>query len=196
LADAKAALAWLQSSVVTRKIAERNRRQRKCQQCGAARSIDDYHTVRHRSLFGDLTARVARWCARTRCGTARPSAARHRWICAQMEYVHSRLAATVPYARASELLSLLLSPGKGAATSTVRAHALATGRRLSSEVPPPDELINEPVQSATRVVVGLNGGYVRHCKPDPEVYFEVVAGRCLRCTISSPQHKPPEASEH
>jgi hypothetical protein len=179
LADAKAALAWLQSTVVTRQIAERNRGQRECQKCGAARTINDYHTVRYRSLFGDVTARIARCRACARCGLPRPVATRQRWISAEMEFVHSRLAATVPYARASELLRLLLPPGKGAATSTVRAHALAAGQRLSAEAPPPSGRNSEPERSATPVVVGLDSGYVRHCKPDPEGNFEVVAGRRL-----------------
>jgi len=41
-----------------------------------------------------------------------------------LEYVQSRLAATIPYAKSSELLELLLPVVGANATSTVRRHTL------------------------------------------------------------------------
>jgi len=186
LADGKSVLSWLQTVLVTRQISEHCHLQRACQHCGAARRVKDCHSVRYRSLFGDVTSRVARWCV-CKCGApVEPAATRHRWISAEREYVHSQLAATLPYARACELLSLLLQHGMGAATSAVRAHALATGQRLLAEAPMAVESDRvEPGATvaatvATNVAMGLDSGYMRHCKPDPETNFEVVAGRRLQ----------------
>lgn len=50
---------------------------------------------------------------------------RQRWISAELEFVQSRLAATIAYARSAELLSLLMPVSKGNTVSTVREHALA-----------------------------------------------------------------------
>ena len=61
-----------------------------------------------------------------------------------MEFIQSQLAATIPYARSADLLSLLLPVSKGNAASTVREHALATGQRLDAQgvvaVTQPDQL--------------------------------------------------------
>jgi hypothetical protein len=68
LADAEAVLGWPQSSIVSRQLDAMHAVQRACAACGAARSLKDYHTVRYRSLFGDVSARIARWraCSRAR----------------------------------------------------------------------------------------------------------------------------------
>ena len=99
-----------------------------------ARQLKDYHTIHYRTLFGDVSARVARWraCSCDAQSKKSPLLVRKRWINAEMEYVHAQLAATVPYARAVELLKLLLPTGT-TAISTVRAHALAAGARLATE---------------------------------------------------------------
>ncbi len=197
LANAKAILAWLQSVVVNRQIEALRVDQRVCSSCGAARQLKDYHTVRYRTLFGDVSARVARWRACS-CGIERtPTAApvRQRWISAEMQYIHAQLAATVPYARAVQLLRLLLPLGT-TAISTVRAHTLAVGARLNTEglAPASDACPKAMVEGGAAspcdepLFIGLDGGYVRHCHPErcdtrfrstgaPD--FEVVAGRLL-----------------
>lgn len=82
-------------------------------------------------------------------------------------------------------VSLLLPVSKGNAVSTVRGHALAVGRSLDGQ-----GLVVEAAASQTdsistsdasnTTIVGLDSGYVRHCHPDPEQYFEVVAGRAMQ----------------
>lgn len=44
-----------------------------------------------------------------------------------MEFLQSQLAATIPYAKAAELLNMLLPPTNGGSVSAVRRHVLATG---------------------------------------------------------------------
>lgn len=109
LADANVVLARLQTEIVTRQIERLSARERPCP-CGAKRIVKDYHDVRYRSLSGDVVTRVPRWRA---CAYAAKSddpslGPRQRWIAAELEFVQSQLAATIPYARASDLLRLLL----------------------------------------------------------------------------------------
>ena len=117
-----------------------------------------------------------------------------------MQYIHAELAATVPYARAIQLLNLVLPTGT-TAISTVRTHALTVGARLATEgLTPTNEAspINPSVDDVAPPVqplfIGLDGGYVRHCHPGrcdtryrstgaPD--FEVIAGRLLGDNIAA-----------
>lgn len=182
LSEAKQVLARLQIEAVTREFAATTKQGRLCAQCGVARSIKDYHDVRFRSLLGDVALRVPRYvkcdCTQSPQGdaSAEGRTARQRWISAELECVQSELAATVSYERSARILHMLLPVGPGHSASTVRDRTLRVGARLEAELtiaaaPPPD--------SPTVTTVGLDGGYVRHCCPDPEKSFEIIAGRVL-----------------
>ncbi len=69
--------------------------------------------------------RVPRW-RRCECSCSAASSDRRaqRWISAELVYVQSRLAATIPYAKSSELLGLLLPAAAANSTSGVRRHTL------------------------------------------------------------------------
>jgi hypothetical protein len=203
LADSKAVLGWLQSSIVIHQIQAFDVKHRDCPSCGSVRELKGYRCVRYRSLFGDVHTRVARWrtCSCAGEHTAFKEAVRQSWINAEMQYVHAELAATVPYARAVQLLKLVLPTGT-TAISTVRAHALAAGARLSieglspaSDVSPETTSVSAAfVTSGEPLFIGLDGGYVRHCHPErcdtryrstgaPD--FEVIAGRLLGDNIAA-----------
>ena len=86
-----------------------------------------------RSLFGAVELRVPR-LRRCACAGARLGAETvrieglDRWTAPELEYVQSRLAATVPYARTTEILGLLLPKQASSSVSSVRRRALAVGR--------------------------------------------------------------------
>ena len=107
LANGKAALAQLQVLIVTRQVEPMLASQRRLESCGLNRALKDYHDVHYRSLFGRVVVRAPRW-QRCACSVRTEIAVRRRGISAELEYVQSRLAATMPYARSSELLELLL----------------------------------------------------------------------------------------
>jgi hypothetical protein len=204
LADSKVLLAWIQEIIVNHQIQALDVKHRDCPSCGAARELKGYRVVRYRSLFGDVSTRVARWrncsCNAERSGC--PAAVRQSWINAEMQYIHAELAATVPYARAIQLLKLVLPTGT-TAISTVRAHALSAGARLAIEGLSPTSEVNPKAaqnptvgvpQSDEPLFIGLDGGYVRHCHPErcdtryrstgaPD--FEVIAGRLLGDNIAA-----------
>ena len=190
LADGKALLSWVQRLVVQRQVAARNCAQAACPRCGKPRSVKDHHSVTYRSLFGKVSARVTRWMPCAGCGRgAAPAPSGQRWVAAELLYVQARLAATLPYARCFEILDLLLPSGAAAAPSTVRQRALGAGQRLDVQglaARPTDAVVR--AGAATKVCIGMDGGYVRHCHPGRchtryrkhgAADFEVVAGRLL-----------------
>ena len=185
LADAKALLVWIQAQIVTRQVELMSTSQRRCDGCGLNRDIKDYHDVHYRSLFGSVVVKVPRWRrCECRCGTA-PSSERRarRWISAELEYVQSRLAATIPYAKSSELLELLLPVAGANAASTVRRHTLDVGRRLDVQGLKVQPEAVDKGSGSNVTTVGLDGGYLRLCRPDEEKSFEVVAGRAMRASV-------------
>ena len=182
LANGKAALVRLQAEIVKRQVELMSTSQRRCDGCGLNRAIKDFHDVHYRSLFGRVVVRVPRW-QRCACTARAEIAVRRRWISAELEYVQSRLAATMPYAKSAQLLELLLPVTAANAPSTVREHTLEVGRRLDAQGVEalPEEV---PVASKSHVTtVGLDGGYLRLCHPDEEKSFEVIAGRAMRAGV-------------
>jgi len=164
LANGKAALVRLQAEIVKRQVELMSTSQRRCDGCGLNRAIKDFHDVHYRSLFGRVVVRVPRW-RRCACTARAEIAVRRRWISAELEYVQSRLAATMPYAKSAQLLELLLPVTAANAPSTVREHTLEVGRRLDAQGVEalPEEV---PVASKSHVTtVGLDGGYLRFATP-------------------------------
>ncbi|UUZ69751.1 hypothetical protein LP416_10610 [Polaromonas sp. P2-4] len=184
LADGKAMLTQLQAQVVTRQVELLVARQRRCENCGLIRTVKDYHDIHYGSLFGNVRVRVPRW---RRCAfSAGAEIADHRgrrWISAELEFVQSRLAATIPYAKSAELLGLLLPVAGSNAPSTVREHTLGVGRRLNAQGLQVQAEVAEVKSKPAITTVGLDSGYLRHCQPDHEKSFEVVAGRAMRAGV-------------
>ena len=178
LSEGKQVVARLQHEIVVRQFEATAQRRRCCAQCGVTRSIKDYHSARFRSLFGDVDLRVARY---VKCGCVQPPKAGARvprpcWTSAELECVQSELAATVSYKRSAQILHMLLPIGSGNGATTVRDRTLRVGQRLEAELTaaaPPN------AQQSSVTTVGLDGGYVRHCSPEPTKTFEIIAGRVL-----------------
>ncbi|CAB3809652.1 hypothetical protein LMG28614_07092 [Paraburkholderia ultramafica] len=151
-------------------------------------------TVRHRASDQGLSRRTVSqpvWRRRSACATVRevrmcrtasgrcPAGSRpprQRWISAELGCVQSELAATVSYGRSAQILHLLLPVGSGHSASTVRDRTLRVGSRMEAEL----TMTAAPHEhQSTVTTVGLDGGYVRHCCPDPAKSFEIIAGRVL-----------------
>ncbi|UUZ62642.1 hypothetical protein LP417_22235 [Polaromonas sp. P1-6] len=191
LADGKAMLAQLQAQVVTRQVELLVARQRRCENCGLIRTVKDYHDIHYGSLFGNVRqcsamfwVRVPRW-RRCACSTGVEIADHRgrRWISAELEFVQSQLAATIPYAKSAELLGLLLPVAGANAPSTVREHTLGVGRRLNAQGLQVQTEVAEVMRKPAITTVGLDSGYLRHCHPDHEKSFEVVVGRAMRAGV-------------
>jgi hypothetical protein len=182
LAQAKAILTRLQTEIVEQQITRLSNRQRLCQHCGEKRKLKDFHEIHYCSLFGEVAMRMPRWraCACcTECAVTNDDK-RRRWISAELEFVQSQLAATIPYAKSAELLNMLLPAAHGRSISTVRRHTLATGKYLDHRGLVADEAPSKRVLNGQSTAVGLDGGYLRHSRPGKEQSFEVIAGRAIQ----------------
>ena len=182
LAQGKVILTRLQTEIVEQQLTRLSNRQRLCLHCGQARKLKDFHEIHYCSLFGEVATRVPRWraCACRTDGVIAKEGKRRRWISAELEFIQSQLAATIPYAKSAGLLNMLLPTTRGSSTSTVRRHALATGKYLDQRGLVANEAPGKRVCNAQPIAVGLDGGYLRHCHPDKEQSFEVIAGRAIR----------------
>jgi hypothetical protein len=96
------------------------------------RALKDYHTVHFKSLFGliDLRVPCLFGCAcegqHNHSQTVRIDGLINCWVSPELEFIQSQLPATIPYARAAELLELLLPVAAGNAPSR-RVRTVACG---------------------------------------------------------------------
>ncbi len=89
-----------------------------CETCGSRRWIKDRHSVTFKSLFGAAELSVPRLrncqCSGPRSGAQSVAIdGLVNWVAPEFEYVQSRLSATVPYTRATELMRLQLPVDAG-----------------------------------------------------------------------------------
>jgi hypothetical protein len=107
----------------------------------------------------------------------------------ELNYLMAKWGSLLPYRRAAEMLSELL-PISDAVMShaTLRRHALAVGARVDQRVLEPDEYDwpesrRDPVSACTRLIVAIDGTYVRSNLDTGLYQHYVVAGRIERDCI-------------
>jgi hypothetical protein len=101
-------------------------------------------------------------------------------------YLEARWSSLVPYAAAAGLLADVLPVASGANANTLREHTLCVAERVEAELSEKQSCFIEgcPAQWAAlpipegRIVVGLDGGYVRDWK-DRKTNFEVIVGQSV-----------------
>ena len=101
-------------------------------------------------------------------------------------YLEARWASLVPYAAAAELLADVLPVASGANATTLREHALHVAERAEAELGEerpcfidgcPADWAELPIPEG-RIVVGLDGGYVRNWD-EKKTNFELIVGRSI-----------------
>ena len=108
-------------------------------------------------------------------------------VAPELAYVTARYAALAPFGKVAALLSELLPLGGARHASTVRNRTLRVGAEVvQANVA---ETTNQTAAQATGgpVVVGLDGGYVRHRHRAEGRHFEVIAGKVI--AASGAQHR-------
>jgi hypothetical protein len=191
LQEGKEVLKSVQRNIVQKQIKVQGIASSHCMHCSGAQPVKDIRTRQIRTVFGKITVACRRYI-RCTCRGGRPSIL---WPLGLMElpgstpelsYLMAKWGSLLPYRRAAGMLGELL-PISDAVVSraTLRRHALKVGARLDQRVLEPDEYDwpesrRDPVPACTRLIVAIDGTYVRS-NLDTGIYQHyVVAGRIDR----------------
>jgi hypothetical protein len=184
LAEAKQVTAALQAEIVPAQMTVLGECPRVCEACGRRLASKGSSAARFRSLFGDVPVRVRRWlvCPCGGKGEAKSVAVldfgRGAAVAPEFAYVTAQYAALMPFGKAAALLSELLPVSGTQHASTVRNRTLRVGTQVVRAHAA--ARANEPALSASGpVVVGLDGGYIRHRHRADGRRFEVIAGKVI-----------------
>jgi hypothetical protein len=175
IAEGKALMSAVQQRVVDTQVVSWSERQRCCEACGTRRHSKGSHPVIFMTLYGDVKLSSPR---RHRCpcqgadGPATVSPLRALipdYVAPERLYLEARWASLVPYAAAAGLLADVLPIMSGANATTLREHTLRVAERAETELGEerscfidgcPADWAKLPIPEG-RIVVGLDGGYVR-----------------------------------
>ena len=192
IAEGKNLLAAVQRRIVETQAAAWSARHRNCAICGRRRRNKGSYPVVFRSLFGDVrlaSPRLYRCPCQGGNGAATVSPllgllAGH--VAPERLYLETRWAALAPYAKVAELLSDVLPIDAGANGTTVRAHVLRVAERAEDELGEervsfidgcPRDWQELPLPEG-RIIVGLDGGYVRDWT-ERTSNFQLIVGRSM-----------------
>lgn len=192
IAEAKTVLAAAQSRTVKAQASAWSEGHRSCAARGRKRNSKGRYPVFFHTLYGDVELDSPRLC-RCPCqkadGPATVSPLRDligNRVAPERLYLEARWASLVPYASAAALLSDLLPQSAGMNATTLREHVLHVAERAEAGLGDeracfidgcPAEWQKLPVPEG-RIVVGLDGGYVRNWD-DRKSNFELIVGRSV-----------------
>lgn len=192
LAEGKAMLAAVQLPLVKAQVAAWVEPHRSCSICGTHRRSKGNYPLLFRTLYGDVplqSPRLHRCPCQAGIAPATSSPLRELLpdhVAPERLYLESRWASLVPYAAAAGLLADVLPTASGANASTLRQHTLCVASRVEAELGDertsfidgcPGQWAALPIPEG-RIVVGLDGGYVRDWK-DRTTNFELIVGRSM-----------------
>ncbi len=184
LDEAKRVTKALQAEMVPTQMTALGECRRACEACGRRLASKGYSAARFRSLFGDVPVRMRRLlvCPCHGENEAKSVAVldfgRGAAIAPELAYVTARYAAMAPFGKTADLLSELLPISGTQHASTVRSRTLRVGAQVVQAHAA--EAANQPAAPAPDlVVVGLDGGYLRHRHRSEGRRFEVVAGKVI-----------------
>ncbi len=192
LADGKALAAAVQRRVVQAQAGEWTGRHRCCIECGVPQRSNGSYPVLFRTLYGDVqlaSPRLHRCACLGKDGPATVSPLRDLLpghVAPERLYLEARWSSLVPYAAAAGLLADVLPVASGTNATTLRQHVLRVAERAEGELGReqssfidgcPAEWAELPIPEG-RIVVGLDGGYVRDWD-DRKANFELIVGRSM-----------------
>jgi len=192
IAEGKALLAAVQQRTIDAQVVSWMEPHRCCEACGQRRRSKGSHPVVFLTLYGDVriaSPRLHRCPCQSTNGPATVSPLRALipdHVAPERLYLEARWASLVPYAAAAELLADILPVASGANATTLRQHVLRVAERVETELAEeqscfidgcPADWARLPIPEG-RIVVGLDGGYVRNWQ-DRKTNFEVIVGQSV-----------------
>ncbi len=187
LDEAKRVTKALQAEMVPAQMTALGECRRACEACGRRLASKGHSAARFRSLFGDVPVQVRRLLVCSCQGASESetqsvavlSFGRDAAVAPELAYVTARYAAMAPFGKTADLLSELLPITGTQHASTVRSRTLRVGAEIVQAHAA--ETANQPTAPASGpVVVGIDGGYLRHRHRAEGRRFEVIAGKVIQ----------------
>ena len=197
IAEGKTLTAAIQQHVIDVQVAAWAERHRCCKACGARRRSKGSHPVIFTTLYGDVKISSPRVHCCPCQGTGGPATMSPlrdlipSHVAPERLYLEARWSSLVPYAAAAGLLADVLPIASGANATTLREHTLRVAERVETELEEerfcfidgcPADWARLPIAEG-RIVVGLDGGYVRNWD-DRKTNFEVIVGQSVLKTVT------------
>lgn len=197
LAEGKILLTATQQRVVERQTSAWLEQRRRCACCGRRLPFKDSHPIVFRTLFGNVGLASPRFrrCRCTAAGAATMTPLRELIVdhmAPERLYLETRWASLAPYAATAAMLADVLPVEATINATTIREHVLRVAERAEAELgeEQPCFIDGCPLDwqqlpyPEGRIVVGLDGGYVRDWG-EKTANFELIVGRSL------PEDRPP-----
>ena len=181
IAEGKGILESLQKEIVAAQVQRHGISVRSCPRCGSAFRTKGYYRATLHSVYGNVGMRIRRLrgcsCSGSQARSFSALFTNRNPTTPELRYLTAKMAALLPFGKVADFLGELLPLSAQATASTVRNRTMKVGRRLQKSAEAlATSSSNEP---ARKLVVGLDGGYVRNRHQRPERNFEVVAGKAL-----------------
>ena len=192
IAEGKTLMTAVQQRIAAAQATSWAERHRCCEACGVRRYSKGSYPIVFMTLYGDVeisSPRFHRCLCRGDDGPATISPLRDLLpghVAPERLYLEARWSSLVPYAAAAGLLADVLPIASGANANTLREHTLRVAERAEAELGEeqscfidgcPADWAALPIPEG-RMVVGLDGGYVRDWK-DRKTNFEVIVGQSV-----------------
>ncbi len=192
ISEGKTLLAAVQRKTVSAQVTAWLDQHRGCDACGERRRVKGSYPIKFHTLYGDVELRSPRLhcCScRDTDGPASVSPLRDLipgHVAPERLYLEARWASLVPYAAAAGLLADVLPITSGANATTLHEHVMGVAERVETELAEeracfidgcPAQWQKLPIPEG-RIVVGLDGGYVRNWT-DRKANFELIVGRSI-----------------
>ena len=192
LREGKALLATLQNRTVKAQAEAWFQRHRRCPACSTKRCIKGYYPAVFHTLYGDIvldSPRLYRCACQADQGATTVSPLQElvaQGIAPERLYLESRWASLVSYGAAAGLLADVLPITAGLNATTVRQHTLKVAERAEAELAEEQPCFIDGDENEWaalpnpqgRIVVGLDGGYVRNWD-ERKSNFELIVGRSV-----------------
>src|ERR1700757_1624307 len=180
LQESKQIVNRLQDTVVKRQLQQHCEQRRKCLTCGRLQPVKDYRRRRLDTVLGTVRLRVPRY---RDCKCCRP----HVWnpisevlpsqVTPELRHLQVSLGAQISYRKAAALLRMFLPPMGGTTHTTTRSRVHAVGERIDEQIQREIAENRKPNKSAERMIIGIDGAFVKGRRPTDRASLEIITGR-------------------
>ena len=183
LVEGKHILNRLEQIVVDEQLRRYCEAKQPCPACGRRRHLKDYRMQKLYTVFGKLSLNAPRFDGRCGCGVGRivspVSELLPKRLSPELCNLQIKLAAQLPYRKASTILLDLLPDTGGLSHETTRNRTLAVGKRIEEELCDEIDAPQPIVEPAPQMVVGIDGAFVNavRTKVGERHQFEILTGR-------------------